>query len=138
MLYSVPRSALLVAAAVGLMACSESTAPNDPVEVIEHVITESVVADVGESINDAEARLLIDISDPVFTAELRGYLDALDQHIADRNVVAAERSLLQAEALLARPELSIEVQDAAADLGAVSLLLEQAHALIDAALGREG
>lgn len=137
MLYSVPRSALLFAAAVGLMACSESTAPNDQVEVIEHVITESVVADVGESIGDAEVRVLVAVPDGAFVTELESYLDAMNQHIADRDVEAAERSLLQARALLARPGLSVEVQDSASDLGAVALILDQTQALIDAALGRE-
>jgi hypothetical protein len=137
MLYSVPRSVLVVAAAVGLMACSDSTGIDDPVNVIEHVITESVVANVGESIGDAETRVLVEVPDVGFVTELRSYLDAMNQHIADRDVESAERSLLQARALLARPGLSVEVQDSASDLAAVALILDQTQALIDAALGRE-
>jgi hypothetical protein len=137
MLYSLPRSVLAVAAAVGLMACSDSTGVELPVGVIEHVITESVVADVGESIGDAETRVLVEVPDATFVTELESYLDAMNQHIANLDVLAAERSLLQARALLARPGLSVEVQDSASDLGAVALILDQTQALIDAALGRE-
>ena len=137
MLYSVPRSVLAVAVAVGLMGCSDATGPVDQVEVIEHVITENVVADVGESIGDAEDRVLVEVPDPTFVTELQSYLDAMNQHIADRDVWSAERSLLQARALLARPDLGIEVNDSYADLGAVSLILDQTSALIDAALGRQ-
>ena len=137
MLYSLPRSVLAVAAAVGLMACSDSTGIEPPVGVIEHVITESVLADVGESIGDAETRVLVEVPDATFVTELESYLDAMNQHIANLDVLAAERSLLQARALLARPGLSVEVQDSASDLGAVALILDQTQALIDAALGRE-
>jgi hypothetical protein len=135
--FSVPRS-ILVVAAVGTMACSDATSPVVPVEVIEHVITESVVADVGESIGDAEDRVLVEVPDTAFVVELQSYLDAMNQHIAELDVWAAERSLLQARALLARPGLGVEVEDSYADLGAVELILDQTQALIDAALGREG
>ena len=136
--YSVPRSVAVVAAALALMACSDVTNPIDQVEVIEHVITENIVADVGESIGDAEDRVLVQVPDTAFVVELQSYLDAMNQHIAERNVWDAERSLLQARALLARPGLGVEVEDSYADLGAVSLILDQTQALIDTALGREG
>lgn len=138
MLYSVSRSIVAVAAATGLMACSDITNPIDQVEVIEHVITENVAADFGESIGDAEVRLLAEVPSETFVFELKSYLDAMDQHIANRDVWAAERSLLQARALLARPDLGVEVEDSLADLAAVSVILDQTQALIDAALGREG
>ena len=139
MSYPVPRPALVLAVAVGVIACSDATGVEPPpVEVIEHVITENVVADVFESVGDAEDRILIEVPDPTFVTELESYLDAMNQQIADRDVYAAERSMLQARALLSRADLSVEVQDSYADLGAVELILDQTETLINAALGREG
>jgi len=136
--YSIPRSALVLAVAVGLAACSDATSPpDDQGTVIEHVITEAVVADVGESVVDASDRILPTVPDHAFVVELDSYLDAMNHYIAERDVYQAERSLLQAKAVLARPGLSVEVQDSAMDLAVVALVLDQTQALIDAALGRE-
>jgi hypothetical protein len=108
----------------------------EPIDRPAAVFTESVLATVDVTVGDATGRMLPALADSAYAASLSGYLDALNRQLAVRDIVSAEATLMQARALLARTDLSLEVQDFAADLSAIELVLDQTEILIDRAAGR--
>jgi hypothetical protein len=137
MLYSTLRSTLMAAVVVGLSACQDGTPLSlEPVDKPTAVFTESVLATVDGTVIDAQDRLLPALADSAFSAELSMKLDELNAYVAARDISRAELSLLDARAMLARTDVSLEVQDFAHDLSAIELLLDQTEALIDRAAGR--
>jgi predicted small lipoprotein YifL len=132
MLRSMFRSAYLVAVVAGLAACGDGTplAP-PPVEEIPAVFTESVIARVDGTVEDAALRLLPTLADATFAAELKTHLDALQTEIVAKDFLRAEVSLIRARTMLEQPAASLEVEDFAHDMMAIWLLLEQTQALID-------
>ena len=137
MLCSILRSTLMAAVVVGLSACGDgSPVAVEPIDRPAAVFTESVLAAVDGTVMDASERLLPTLADSAYAASLSGYLDALNRQLAVRDIVGAEATLMQARALLARTDVSLEVQDFAADLSAIELVLDQTEVLIDRAAGR--
>lgn len=137
MVNSISRSALLIAAVVGLAACEDRhLLPIEPVDPVAAVFTADVIADVDETVADADERLLPTLDEASFRTEIVTVLAALNRHVAARDVASADAALAQARALVARPALTIESEDFASDLGAIELVLDQTEALLDAAAGR--
>jgi len=137
MLCSILRSTLMAAVVVGLSACADgSPVALEPIDRPAAVFTESVLATVDGTVMDASERLLPTLADSAYAASLSGYLDALNRQLAVRDIVGAEATLMQTRALLARTDVSLEVQDFAADLSAIELVLDQTEVLIDRAAGR--
>ena len=136
MLRSILRSTLMAAVVVGLSACDGAPLSVEPIDRPAAVFTESVLATVDGTVNDATDRMLPALADSAYAASLSGYLDALNRQIAVRDIASAEATMAQARALLARTDLSLEVQDFAADLSAIELVLDQTEMLIDRAAGR--
>jgi len=137
MLCSILRSTLMAVVVVGLSACQDGTPLSlEPVDKPTAVFTESVLATVDGTIIDAHDRLLPTLADSAFSAELATTLDQLNTYVSVRDISRAELSLLQARAILARTNVSLEVQDFAHDLSAIELLLDQTEILIDRAAGR--
>ena len=137
MLCSILRSTLMAAVVVGLSACADgSPVALEPIDRPAAVFTESVLAAVDGTVMDASERLLPTLADSAYAASLSGYLDALNRQLAVRDIVGAEATLMQTRALLARTDVSLEVQDFAADLSAIELVLDQTEVLIDRAAGR--
>ena len=136
MLRSIFRSTLMAAVVVGLSACDGDSLSVEPIDRPTAVFTESVLATVDGTISDATDRMLPTLADSAYAASLSGYLDALNRQLAVRDIASAEATMVQARALLARTDLSLEVQDFAADLSAIELVLDQTEMLIDRAAGR--
>lgn len=137
MLCSILRSTLMAVVVVGLSACQDGTPLSlEPVDKPTAVFTESVLATVDGTIIDAHDRLLPALADSAFSAELATKLDQLNGYVAARDISRAEVSLYEARAILARTNVSLEVQDFAHDLSAIELLLDQTEILIDRAAGR--
>ena len=134
---SILRSTLMAAVVVGLSACQDGTPLSlEPVDKPTAVFTESVLATVDGTVLDAHDRLLPALADSAFSAQLASKLDQLNAYVAVRDISRAELSLFEARAMLARTDVSLEVQDFAHDLSAIELLLDQTEMLIDRAAGR--
>lgn len=134
---SILRSTLMAAVVVGLSACQDGTPLSlEPVDKPTAVFTESVLATVDGTVIDAHDRLLPALADSAFAAELQRKLDQLNAYVAVRDISRAELSLFEARAMLARTDVSLEVQDFAHDLSAIEMLLDQTEMLIDRAAGR--
>jgi hypothetical protein len=137
MLCSKFRSTLMAAVFVGLSACQDGTPMSlEPVDQPAAVFTESVLATVDGTVVDANERLLPALADSAFAAELKARLDQLNGYVAVRDILHAESSLADLRAMLARTDVSLEVQDFAHDLSAIELVLDQTEKLIDRAAGR--
>jgi hypothetical protein len=134
---SILRSTLMAAVVVGLSACQDGTPLSlEPIDKPTAVFTESVLATVDGTVLDAHDRLLPALADSAFSAELASKLDQLNAYLAVRDISRAELSLFEARAMLARTDVSLEVQDFVHDLSAIELLLDQTEMLIDRAAGR--
>ena len=121
----------------GLTGCgTERVTSAEPIDQVAAVLTASVMADVAGTVADADERLLAPLGDLSFRAELSAVLGELNRHIAARNVAGADAALARARLLAERPATSVETEDFAADLGAISLVLDQSETLLDAAAGR--
>jgi hypothetical protein len=136
MLRSILRSTLMAAVVVGLSACDGDSLSVEPIDKPTAVFTESVLADVDGTIADAGERLLPALDDATYAATLSSYLNTLNQQLAVRDIVSADATMLQARALIARTDVSLEVLDFAADLSAIELLLDHTEDLLDRAAGR--
>jgi hypothetical protein len=127
----------MAAMIIGLSACQDgSPLPLAPIDKPAAVFTESVLATVDGTVIDASQRLLPTLADSAFAAELKTRLDELNAYVAARDISRAELSLAEARAMIARTDVSLEVQDFAHDLSAIELLLDQTEILIDRAAGR--
>ena len=137
MLRSMIRSAFTVAVTAGLVGCADGTPLSPkPIEEIPAVFTESVIARVDGTVEDAAFRLLPTLADEAFSAQLRTHLDALQSQIVAKDLSRAEISLGRARAMLEQAPTSLEVEDFAHDMMAIWLLLDQTQALLDRAAGR--
>ena len=128
---------LMAAMLIGLSACSDGTPLSlEPIDQPAAVFTESVLATVDGTVADANQRLLPALVDTVFATQLGAKLSQLNSYVAARDLSRAELSLAEARAMIARTDVSLEVQDFAHDLSAIELLLDQTQMLIDRAAGR--
>jgi hypothetical protein len=127
----------MAAVVIGLSACQDGTPLSlEPVDRPTAVFTESVLARVDGTIEDAHQRLLPALADSAFAAGLSVKLDQLNAYVAARDISRAELSLADVRAMIARTDVSLEVQDFVHDLSAIELLLDQTEVLIDRAAGR--
>src|SRR5215212_1158522 len=137
MLFSRIRSTAMAAALIGLSACQDGTPLSlEPIDKPTAVFTESVLATVDGTVIDANQRLLPTLADSAYSAALTAKLNELNSYVAARDISRAELSLADARAMIARTDVSLDVQDFAHDLSAIDLLLDQTEILIDRAAGR--
>ena len=137
MLHSILRSSFVAACVAGLVGCSDGNPLSpDPIGGPAVVFTESVVATVDGTINDATSRVVVGLADLAFAAQLNAELDELSRLVAARDLARAELALARTRTLIERTDVSQEVLDFAHDLSAVGLILDQTEILIDRAAGR--
>ena len=137
MLHSILRSSVVAAFAVALVGCSDgSPLSPEPTEEPEVVFTASVLSKVDGTVNDASVRLLPGVADVNFAAQLNANLEELASLVAARDLARAGLTLQRTREMLARTNVSQEVLDAAHDLSAVGLILDQTEILIDQAMAR--
>ena len=137
MLHSILRSSLMAACTAALVGCSDGNpvAP-EPTDPITAVFTETVIARVDGTINDASTRVVVGLADLSYAAQLDANLDELNTQLAARDLGRAELTLARTRAMIERTDVSQEVLDFAHDLSAVKLILDQTEMLIDKAAGR--
>jgi hypothetical protein len=137
MVNSIVRPAMILALMAGLVGCeTRSLLPVEPDGQVTAVITASVMADVAETVADADGRLLTMLEDVAYRAELSAVLTQLKGHIAARDVESAWVALTRARDLVDRPATTVETEDFAADLAAIGFVLDQSEVLLNAASGR--
>ncbi len=137
MLHSILRSSLMAACTAALVGCSDGTPLSpEPTGPITVVFTESVVARVDGTINDASTRIVVGLADLSYAAQLNANLDELNRQLAARDLGRAELTLARTRTMIERTDVSQEVLDFAHDLSAVELILDQAEVLLDQAAGR--
>ncbi len=138
MLHSTLRTSFLAACIAGLVGCSDGTPMSpEPIDEVRVVFTESVVATVDGTIDDASTRLVGGLADPTFAATLNANLDELRTQVAARDLARAELTLARTRAMIERTDVSQEVLDFAHDLSAVALILDQTEMLLDRVAGRQ-
>ena len=137
MLHSTLRTSFLAACIAGLVGCSDGTplAP-DPIDEVRVVFTESVIATVDATIDDASTRVIVGLADETFAAQLNANLDELSSQVAARDLARAELTLARTRTMIERTDVSQDVLDFAHDLSAVGLILDQTEMLLDRAAGR--
>ncbi len=137
MQFSRYSSTLMAVMVLGLSACQDGTPLSlEPIDQPAAVFTESVLAIVDGTVSDANQRLMPALADSAFSAQLTAKLNQLNSYVAARDISRAELSLAEVRAMVARTDVSVEVQDFAHDLSAIALLLDQTEILIDRAAGR--
>ena len=137
MLHSILRTSFLAAFAVALVGCGDGTPLSpEPIEEPEVVFTASVVSKVDGTVNDASVRILTGVADATFANQLNANLEELASLIAAKDLPRAGLTLQRTRAMLDRTDVSQEVLDAAHDLAAIGLILDQTEMLIDQALAR--
>ena len=137
MLHSILRTSVLAVCLVGLVGCSDGTPLSpEPVDEVRVVFTESVIATVDATIDDASSRIVVGLADPTFAAQLNANLDELSTQVASLDLARAELTLARTRAMIERTDVSQEVLDFAHDLSAVGLILDQTEMLLDRVAGR--
>jgi hypothetical protein len=137
MLHSILRSSFVAAFAVALVGCGDgSPVSPDPIEEPEVVFTASVLSKVDGTVNDASVRIMTGVADAAFAAQLTANLEELASLVAAQDLPRAGLTLQRTRAMLDRTDVSQEVLDAAHDLSAVELILDQTEILIDRAMAR--
>ena len=136
-MHSILRSSLVAAAAAALIGCGDGT-PLAPVPREEPtvVFTESVVARIDGTINDANTRIIVGLADLSYAAQLSANLDELSRQVAGRDLAGAGITLARTREMIERNGMSQEVLDFAHDLSAVGLILDQTEILLDQAASR--
>ena len=137
MLHSTLRSSFVAAFAAALIGCNDGTPLSpEPTEEPTVVFTESVVARIDGTINDASTRILVGLADVSYAAQLAANLDELNRQLAAGSLAEAEATVARTRAMIERSGVSQEVLDFAHDLSAVGLILDHTEILLDQAAGR--